>query len=160
MSEWLSGSLIWWARRRRFAEEWKFHLEMAVSELQSFGLGYREARRHARRRLGARAKHRRAAMREIGADARGLLTLLPVARARRSAMLAPCAVGARPYAEPSSNPGPGEHARIPAAVSQHDGAAAPASDSRRRRANRPHQVHYVDVRAVRIGPAGRACRDP
>lgn len=89
MAEWIFGFRIWLARRKRFADEWSFHCEMAVRELQSFGMTYREARRDATRRLGSRAAYRRKALREIGGDARGLLSVLPIARVSRSPWLAP-----------------------------------------------------------------------
>jgi hypothetical protein len=89
MADWISGFRTWRARRKRFADEWNFHREMAARELQCFGLTYREARRHASRRLGSRVAHRREALRQIGGDSRGLLSLLPIVRVRRSPWLAP-----------------------------------------------------------------------
>jgi hypothetical protein len=89
MADWISALRIWWARRKRFADEWSFHCEMAARELQYLGLTHREARCEASRRLGSRAAYRQKALREIGGDARGLLSLLPIARVRRSPWLAP-----------------------------------------------------------------------
>lgn len=89
MTEFLRGFVVWWNRRRRFAEEWTFHLSMARSELEALGMSPTEARQLARRRLGSRMIHRRAAMREMGADVKGLLELLPMRRIQRSAYLAP-----------------------------------------------------------------------
>jgi hypothetical protein len=66
---------------------------MSASELESLGLSRGEARRLARRRLGRRRIYRRAAMRELGADARGLLELLPIRRLKRNPGLAPCLLG-------------------------------------------------------------------
>jgi hypothetical protein len=62
------GLWLWWQRRRRFAEEWAFHLEMAVSEFESLGFTRGEARRMARRRLGTFVRYRRAALRELRSD--------------------------------------------------------------------------------------------
>src|SRR5215475_13577426 len=93
MADWISALRIWRARRKRFADEWSFHCEMAARELQCFGLTCREARREASRQLGSRAAHRQRALREIGGDARGLLSLLPIARAGRSPWLAPGILG-------------------------------------------------------------------
>jgi len=92
MAELFAALAIWWERRRRFAREWKFHREMAAADLRSLGLSPAEARQQARRRLGARANHRRAALRGIGADARSLLELLPIARAGRSPLLMPLVI--------------------------------------------------------------------
>ncbi len=60
---------------------------MSASQLEALGFSPREARRLARRRLGARARHRRAALRETGGDARGLIALLPLASTKRSPIL-------------------------------------------------------------------------
>ena len=89
MTDWICDFRIWRARRKRFADEWSFHCEMAARELQCFGLTYREARREASRRLGSQATYRREALRQIGGDARGLLSLLPIARVGRSPWLMP-----------------------------------------------------------------------
>lgn len=94
MREWIRAFRIWRSRRRRFAEEWAFHLEMAAGELESLGMHPVEAQRQARRRLGARRLHRRAAMRELEADARGLRDLLPIRSVRRGAFLAPLLIAA------------------------------------------------------------------
>jgi len=88
--EWLQGLAIWWQRRRRFSEEWRFHQQMTRSEFESLGLTPMEARRYAARRVGRRSTHRRAAMRAIGGDARGLIELLPLRSLRRSPALVPC----------------------------------------------------------------------
>ncbi|MBZ5618194.1 MAG: hypothetical protein LAQ69_05565 [Acidobacteriia bacterium] len=80
----------WWNRRSRFAEEWRFHRDRAISEFESLGLTRREARRIARCRLGRRSRYRREALREIGGDLPGLIDLLPVARLKRSPLLVLC----------------------------------------------------------------------
>ncbi|HTS30787.1 MAG TPA: hypothetical protein VMH81_33165 [Bryobacteraceae bacterium] len=84
MPELVRAMLIWWERRRRFREEWHFHLSRAASDWESLGLSPGEARRMATRRLGSRQAQRREALRELGADTRGLFALLPIRRIRRS----------------------------------------------------------------------------
>ena len=93
MSGWISGFRTWWAIRKRFAEEWDFHRDMTALDLQWLGLTPREARRHARYRLGDRAAHRQEALREIGGDARGLIAMLPIPETRRSPWLIPVMLG-------------------------------------------------------------------
>ena len=88
MADWISGFLTWRARRRRFSEEWRFHREMAIRDLEELGLTRWEARRKSAARLGARTAYRRQALREIGGDWRALTGLLPIARAMRSPWLA------------------------------------------------------------------------
>src|SRR5580700_3961972 len=91
--EWASELTKWWARRRRFAEEWAFHRDMAVAEFESLGMSHREARRLARRRLGARFNYRRAALRELQSDCRAL-QLLPFYRMKKSPFLVPTVIAA------------------------------------------------------------------
>ena len=81
--------VTWYKRRRRFNEEWNFHLEREEEELGFLGLAPREVRREARWRLGRRSRHKRAALRELDADFRGLLMLIPIARMKRGAALIP-----------------------------------------------------------------------
>ncbi len=92
MPEWLDGVAKWWKRRRRFAEEWRFHLEMAASDFEQMGLSPREARQTAKRGLGSRRTHRRAALREMAADFRGLARSFPTNRWKRGALAVPAAV--------------------------------------------------------------------
>jgi hypothetical protein len=82
----------WQERRRRFAEEWTFHRDMAVSEFESMGMSHRDARLLARRRLGGRFTYRRAALRELHSDYRALLDLLPTKRIKKSPFLVPAAI--------------------------------------------------------------------
>jgi len=91
--DWISGFRSWRALRKRFAEEWDFHRDMAALDLQWLGLTPREARRNARSRLGDRAAHRQEALREIGGDARGLIAMLPIPETRRSPWLIPVMLG-------------------------------------------------------------------
>lgn len=90
--EWAGELANWWARRRRFAAEWAFHRDMAVSEFESLGLSHREARRLARRRMGARFTYRRAALRELQADYGALPRLLPRHRIKKSPFLIPTVI--------------------------------------------------------------------
>ena len=90
--EWSREFANWRARRRRFAEEWAFHRDMAISEFESLGMSHREARRLARRRLGARFNYRRAALRELQSDCRTLLQLLPLHRMKKSPLLLPTVI--------------------------------------------------------------------
>jgi hypothetical protein len=89
MREWVRAVAMWWNRRRRFAEEWAFHEDIARRELQGLGMSRAEARQHSAGRLGRRSLHRRAALREIGGDLRGLAQILPLRRTLRSPYLAP-----------------------------------------------------------------------
>jgi len=68
--------------------------EMAAAEFESLGMTRREARRLVRRRLGGRASHRRAALRELRADFRALFDLLPRHRIRKSPILVPTVIAA------------------------------------------------------------------
>lgn len=82
---WLFHQLaVWRARRRRFAEEWAFHRDLTISDLQSMGVDPREARRIARQRLGSYPFYRRAALRELHFD-------LPFGF-RRGPYFLPCAI--------------------------------------------------------------------
>jgi hypothetical protein len=89
MSDWLRAFTIWRNRRKRFAEEWNFHLDVAAAEGESLGFTKREARTLAKRRLGNRYAHQRRALRQIGGDLNGLLDLLPLRSFIRSALLVP-----------------------------------------------------------------------
>jgi hypothetical protein len=89
ISEWRAGLLTWWHRRRRYAEEWNFHRDAAMAEFEALGYSRWRARRAAKRRMGARLQHRRAALAAIGGDLTGLWRLLPIRSVTRSALLVP-----------------------------------------------------------------------
>ncbi len=88
MSRLIAAVKEWFELRARVREERQFHLERAVEDLLAFGTSLREAKRTARRRLGARTNLRLAA-REIGADLPGLIRLLQANRVFASAWLQP-----------------------------------------------------------------------
>jgi hypothetical protein len=90
--EWARELAAWWKRRRRFAEEWAFHRDMAISEFESLGMSRREARQLARRRLGGYFHYRRAALAELRSDYRALLHLLPRSRVKKSPFLVPAVI--------------------------------------------------------------------
>src|SRR5215471_2679771 len=89
MTDWLRAFTIWRNRRKRFAEEWAFHMDEAAARWQAVGIGARDARKLARSSLGSRRAYRRDALRTIGGDFAGLVDLLPVRRTSRSRFLVP-----------------------------------------------------------------------
>jgi hypothetical protein len=92
MSAWKSGFAIWWNRRRRFIEEWAFHRDAAISELEGIGYTRRRARKAAKRKMGGRLRHRRQALAAIGGDLNGLWRLLPIQSITRSPVFVPVAL--------------------------------------------------------------------
>jgi len=89
---WARELIEWHARRRRFAQEWAFHRDLATREFESFGLSHREARQLAKRRLGSRSVHRRSALRHLRADYSALFELVPWYRLKVSPFLGPAIV--------------------------------------------------------------------
>jgi hypothetical protein len=89
LSEWRAAIAAWRGRRRRFAEEWAFHRDAAIADFEALGYSRRRAKKMARWRMGARFRHRRVALAEIGGDLRGLWRLLPTRPLIRSAFFVP-----------------------------------------------------------------------
>src|SRR5690242_12966615 len=89
LSEWRTGLLTWWSRRRRVAEEWAFHRDGAIAEFEAAGYSYRRARKAARRRMGSGLRHRHSALAAIGGDLPGLWRLLPIRSVARGALFVP-----------------------------------------------------------------------
>jgi hypothetical protein len=89
ISEWRTGLLTWWGRRRRFAEEWAFHLDAAIAEFEALGYSRWGARKAAKRSMGARFQHRRSALAAIAGDLPGLWCLLPIRSIARSSLFVP-----------------------------------------------------------------------
>jgi len=89
ISEWRSALTTWWSRRRRFAEEWAFHRDVAIAELEALGYSRRRAKKAVRRKMGTRFRYRQSALAEIGGGLPGLLHLLPIRQTTRSAFFVP-----------------------------------------------------------------------
>ena len=94
ISDWRSALATWRSRRRRFAEEWAFHCDAAIAELEALGYSRRRAKQAVMRKMGARIRHRRSALAEIGGDLRGLSRLLPIRTVTRSAFFVPLTLAA------------------------------------------------------------------
>lgn len=81
----------WLAIRKRVDEEFRFHLERTEADLLAFGVSRREARRTARRRLGAR-QTRHKALSELGGDLAGFMNLFQDHQISASAWIRPLGV--------------------------------------------------------------------
>ena len=116
MSEWRTAFSTWWARRRRFAEEWAFHRDMAVAEFEALGYSPRRAREMAAQRMGVRSRHQPSALVVIGGDVPGLLRLLPFRSLTRSAYFVPATLALTAVLALSINRTPATTLRCIAAI--------------------------------------------
>jgi hypothetical protein len=90
LSDWGSVLVVWWRRRRRFAEEWAFHREESILEFEALGYSKWRARFAARQRMGLRSRHRRAALSANGGTWKALMAQTPIRSTVRSPFFLPC----------------------------------------------------------------------